>query len=658
MLVLGLNGTHRLACEDALPGWEGHDAAAVLMQDGEILVGIEEERLDRIKHSNHFPLKAIQQCLAIAGVNPSAIDAVAVNFDVDAERQSYALSALLQQYVGNFSGAKLHFVNHQQAHLLSAYIPSGYRDSLCLSLDGVGDGLSGAVAYATGRDDVRWLRNFPKEASLGHLYCEFISYLGFQRFEEYKVMALAALGDERRVRKIFDGLYSLGPNGGYELLAPQLRRKRLEQFGIVVPRRRAERPSAAQCDFAAGLQFMLIELVDHIVRHFQRETGASSLAFAGGVAHNCALASHLIETGIFRRVFVQPAAHDAGGALGAAIYASIKLASPAKHGVSSARSAREFSAFIGSPVPDKEKLRAELLTWNDQVSIEESLDIFDAAARQIVEGKVIGWVQGRSEFGPRALGNRSILASTRDRRVRDRINEEIKERETFQPFAPAVTEESVWNLFEQPPTQARLGFMSYLLRARREVIGQLAPVVHEDGTARVQVVNRDDHPSFHTLISRVNELSGIPAVLNTSFNRKNEPIVDNVHDAVASFLLSGLDSLFIGQFEVTRTKAALMPSAIGKMYVELPESSKIVWRSVAGRGKSSREFFLETTFSRHLGGGAIPLSRIVGEFLLRAEPRTLCGDLYAAQGERTSEDSLSKELVNLWRRGLVKLRPR
>jgi hypothetical protein len=301
--VLGLNGSNRVNIWDALPGWAGHDAAAVLLRDGQLIAAIEEERLDRIKHSHHFPVQAIKECLNLAGIGPEDLDIVALNIKGqsaeghDPTDLRSSVSALFQAYIGDVRKAKSCFIDHQLAHLYSAYIPSGFEECLCLSLDSLGDGASGAIGHAHG-GQIQILRRLVPKQSLGDLCCDLVRVLGYSRFDEYKVMALAALGRGSAHADLFSTMYKLLPDGKFELARDEERWRSIRNLDLVKPRSQGEPFSQSHFDFAAGLQDMAIKFVLHLLGHFCDHTGLSRLALAGGFAQNCAVNGRILYSGI------------------------------------------------------------------------------------------------------------------------------------------------------------------------------------------------------------------------------------------------------------------------------------------------------------------------------------------------------------------------
>ena len=422
-----------------------HDSAAVLVRDGEVVAAIEQERLNRIKHTNRSAGPAMRFCLEQAGVTLDDLDAIAfyateehitsvlrvLHLTSGSAPAPLAARAMVQRIVAQEFGrgidpSRIHFVEHHWAHAVSAYFMSGFDDALVMTLDGQGEGVSGMAFSGRGRE-LRMLRSIPMQHSLGFLYRDVIRLHGYELFDEYKVMGLAPYGDAARFRRLFSTLYELQPEGYYRLHLDRVP----ELYDHVQPRGKGEPFSQDHLDLAAALQEAVDIVGGHLVRHFAQATGHRRLCLAGGVAHNCSMNGRIVYSGLFDRVFVQPAAHDAGCALGAALAVQLEMrpeqpVAPLGH------------VFWGSDLPPHDALSRELGRWSGLVTAVRHDDIAATAARLIADRRVIGWVQGRSEFGPRALGNRSILADPRPPEHKDIINRMVKKRESYRPFAPSV----------------------------------------------------------------------------------------------------------------------------------------------------------------------------------------------------------------------------
>jgi carbamoyltransferase len=662
MRILGFSGGPNAVHEKTFEVFPGglHDAAAVLLADGEVVAAIEQERLDRIKHSNKRPFDAIRFCLDSAGIGLGEVDQLAFYGEREywdrmlaehylrhPEQEVFIdvrtlLARMLERDLGGpVRDGQPHFVGHHLAHATSAVALSGFAESLVLVVDAQGDDISGLVLRAEGTE-LTVLRRLPLAKSLGYFYLGAIEYLGYRIFDEYKVMGLAPYGDAARFREIFRSLYTLEPEGEYSL-----DKEALPRLLAAGPPRRPDAPiEQVHQDLAAGLQEALETIVFHLLRYFRETTGLRNLCLAGGVAHNCTLNGKILYSQMFDQVFVQPASHDAGCALGAALTLHHQNGGP--------RTTRRLAhVYWGSPIGDTVEVEARLRPWERLVEIERLSDPAATAAELLAAGEVLGWAQGRSEFGPRALGNRSIVADPRPARNKDLINAMVKKREAFRPFAPAVVEERAAEFFELAPGVERLPFMVFTVRVRPEKRELLGAITHVDGTARVQTVDRATNEPFWLLLSRFGELTGVPIVLNTSFNNNAEPIVDSVEDALVCYLTTHLHALVVGDFLVRRRAAGwrdhllLVPSL--PPFVELRRT-----RSFAPEtGWGDRWECIRNTTSR-----GPKISPELFHLLSRADGATALADLaLAAATPGHGPEALVTELLALWSSRLVRLRP-
>jgi carbamoyltransferase len=571
-----------------------HDSAAALLVDGVPVCAVQEERLSRRKNDAAFPLAAIEWCLDHAGVPPEQLDAV-VFYEKPMLKFERILTMALRSFprswpafpraMKNALGGKLWvkgtiaselgvrgdrilFTEHHQSHAAAAFLGSPSRNAAILTADGVGEWATltmgrGAVA-ADGSASIDLLRELRFPHSLGMLYSTFTAWLGFPVNEgEYKVMGLAAYGKpsfEEQVRRIVRRT----PDGGLTLdldyfefhqgARRSFSKKFIDVFG---PARDAWEPidpatpdGARFADVAASAQRVLEEVLVDLARSLQRETGLDDLCFGGGVALNgCANARILRESG-FRNLYLPCAPGDAGCALGAALYAD-----------------RIHFRNAHRPVPDHPYWGPEIDAQElARIALEDGLELLQAPREaelisrtvdHLCAARIVGWMQGRTELGPRALGNRSILAAPHHAAMRDALNRSIKYREEFRPFAPAVPIEHAERFFELPEGGARLGrFMSGVFPVRREWRDRLAAVTHVDGTARVQTVEREMAPRFHALLEAYGARTGIPVLLNTSFNLAGEPIVNRAVEGYSTFRRSGIDVLVAGDTVVRKRRGA------------------------------------------------------------------------------------------------------
>jgi carbamoyltransferase len=572
--TLGINATY-------------HDPAACLVSDGKVLAAVEDERFTHIKHGKRpvpfttweLPFHAIDYCLSVAGIDLADVDHVAYSYDpflllgrhahqptipiplhrgVPEELKEWesvwdplflssilhAPSQLIDGYPHHlqkrFLRAKRearfewHWVKHHVAHAASAYLACPYEKCAVMTLDGRGERATTTygVADATHLEIIGQV-NMPH--SLGLLYEEITGYLGFlHSCDEYKVMALASYGKPRFVREMRE-IVEVGDRGNFVIHPRQLE----QRFG---PTRLKGGPlEARHYDLAHSLQVVLEETVLELAGWLHRESNLADLAMAGGVALNCVMNARLRDRGPFRRVWVQPAAGDAGTALGAALWTDVRERAVGN------RAYTMDHAFLGPEFRDDEI--EEFLRWS-KLPYRRLDRVAEEAAALLAQDKVLGWFQGRMEFGPRALGARSILASPISPDMQARLNE-IKDREDFRPVAPVVLEEEAANWFvdgQQAP------FMLFIFDVRPEKADRIPAVRHVDGTARVQTINREQNAPYYDLLRAFQARTGVPVLVNTSFNTRGEPIVCTPRDAVESFLTSPLDALVIGSFVIEKTQ--------------------------------------------------------------------------------------------------------
>jgi carbamoyltransferase len=578
--VLGFSGlAHARTFKRRLPGltdreqaiFQGADAAAALVVGGKVVSAAAEERFNGQKHSEAFPVGAAEFCLETAGLGPADLDCVAHSFSFAGEKDFY--HGISDFYRGMYDEVLAPEVNrasaesalgvelsdrylavpHHLCHAASAYAPSGFSDALVLVSDGLGERHSATVLIGSdaGGEEFETLVQIPAHCSLGLLYGLFTLYLGFRINDgEYKVMGLAPYGNPSTfAHTIMDNWVSLGPDGRYSLsilldnstdFDKETYRPALSALERVLgPAREAGAPiESRHADVAAGLQAVVQGAQLHLLGHAQAETGLRQLAIAGGVGLNCVANGVLQRSGMFDDIYVQPAAGDDGAALGAALYAC------------SALGGRPIRSSTRSPLlgpgydRDECKRAATSVTGATIRSFDDEAELVGEVAGLLEQGKIIGWFQGRMEFGPRALGNRSILADPRQPNIKDQINARVKKRESFRPFAPAVLEEHAHEWFEIEPDQAhRFADMQIVAFVRDEHRGAMPAVTHVDGSARVQTVARERNGIFWSLLRAFGERTGFPLLLNTSFNVAGQPIVRTPGEAISTFLDAGLDAL-------------------------------------------------------------------------------------------------------------------
>ncbi len=553
-----------------------HDAAACLLQDGVPIAAAEEERFSRLKHDSRFPEQAIQYCLGEGGV--TAKDLACIAFYEKPARKLERVLQIGKQYLPRsaahvaeqypslidegmrvehtirartgYEGA-VYFCDHHLSHAASAFHASPFAEAAIMVADGVGEWATCSQFKGAG-SRIEPLREVRYPHSLGLLYAALTAFLGFRvNDDEYKVMGLASYGTPRyrdRIAKLIaqsgDGSFALDLRyfsfmyDSNEMFSPAL-------CDLLGPPRSSEEPiEERHRDIAASLQSVTEDTMVSLARSCREITGAARLCLAGGVAYNCVANSRVIEAAGFDEVFIQPAAGDNGGSMGAALWAHHEV-------LGNPRTPRQHDTLLGPGYSDG-AIREALTRFDvkfEQLSTEE---LCRKTAELIQRDLIVGWFQGRMEFGPRALGARSILANPCSPDMRDILNARVKFREDFRPFAPAVLEECAQDYFE---LAAPSPFMLATPRVRPEQRSRIPSVTHVDGTARVQTVSRKRNPLFHRLIARLGELSGVPIVINTSFNVRGEPIVCSPDDAIRCFLGTDIDFLAIGSFLVSKGAA-------------------------------------------------------------------------------------------------------
>lgn len=669
MLVLGLTGAFsREDVELADTGGVGpglfHDAAACLIRDGELLAAVEEERFNRIKKTNKFPINAVRACLATANVTPSQIDAVGHYFAehfVDLElgdmyikhpRLPLRLSReIINEYLGVELGIevppdRLLYSEHHICHAMSSFMRSGMKEALVVVMDAHGEGHSTTIYRGRNEQLVR-IAAYNNSKSLGLLYLSGIGLLGYSLGDEYKVMGLAPYGNPATYCDLFSSMYTLRDNGEFAIHGDR-NSFLLDGF---LPRREGQEFTQQHRDFAAGLQHTLEDIAMHVIGYWAEHTGLASLCFVGGVAHNSSLNGLLLRSGRFKEIFVHPASHDGGAAEGAALAAAYKLG-PLRPGPGQPTQPRLRSASVGPGLGTASEIEKQLAAWGDLIEYSLPADIVADSARLLASGSVLGWAQGRSEYGPRALGNRSILADARPAENKERINSMVKKREAYRPFAPVVTQEAAGEYFHIPiHTTANYEFMSFVVNVRENRRAELGAVTHVDGSARLQVIDPDTNPRFYRLVRTFGELTGTPVLLNTSFNNNAEPIVQDVRDALTCFLTTGLDFLVIEDFLVRKRPGREL--AFDNLIPEFRPVTRLVKRlrtTRAGKRVVVHEIYLDHPKGAHavISADAFALLEAVdGACSLASLSATVAG---------LGED-IRRELHRLWQGRFILLRP-
>ena len=657
MLILGLQGHPYSPCAlsaDLRAAWNQgwyHDSAAVLLSDGIVLAAIEEERLTRCKHTGKLPVRAARACLALAGCDPEAIDLIAFGEEGgigplrDPAIEPVRLGAILQKELPlrQDPSAKIRLVEHHISHAASTYVASGFEEALIFTADGFGDGVAGYVIEARGpRLDV--LDAIAAEDSLGSLYRTPLPLLGFGAHDEFKMMGLAPYGDPAKYGELFSSSYCLSEEGRFQLDRGALRRG----LALLGPPRTNDEPfSDRDSNVAAAVQAALERIVFHVLEHFRARTGLRALCAAGGVMQNSTLNGRIARSGLFDRVFVQPAANDCGLALGAAYTAHLREADRRSPPI-----AVPSDIYWGRPLPSNDDIEDLLVQWSEMVEFERCPDIVERAASLLERGAVLGWVQGRAEFGPRALGNRSILADPRPAANKDLINAMVKKRESFRPFAPAVRIEDADRYFELPFC-ADCSFMTFVVPVRKPYREVLGATSHVDGSARVQVVRRSANERFWGLLGAFGARTGTPVLLNTSFNNNHEPIVDSPEDALVCFLTTGLDALVIGDFLVR--KRELTAARILALVPSLADDACLSTGRASDTAGENEPFHVLVTTACQASISTVAYDVLSHQRQDQTAAERLWGGLPDAA--RVSDEAIAAQLLVLWQQRVIRLRP-
>ncbi|MBL8955219.1 MAG: hypothetical protein JNK82_30875 [Myxococcaceae bacterium] len=586
MKVIGYNG--------GLDGYPssfdtGHDASATLVVDGKVVAACEEERFSRFKHDARFPRQAIEFVMREGGVKDlSEVDLVTYYFSYPLmfhpgkyQANSKQVSLLekpaiwlpnaamkLFNKVAGYDNKRSHrafvremgqhlpeekfkAVPHHLCHVASTYYDSPFERALCVTLDAEGESVSGMMAVANGTD-IKVLKQTYAPNSLGYLYSFISLFLGFDKHDEYKVMGLAPYGDPKPYRDYFKSIVTLHDDGGWTvdpglitfLMARDAFIGRANQnmyppsmTKALGPARTKDEPCTQKhMDIAASLQVCLEETVLHMLQHLQKQTGEKNLCMAGGVALNCTMNGKIARSGLFDEIWIHPAAHDAGCSFGAAMYGYHNL-------LRQPRKVQKPQVYLGPGHP-RSAIDSALEAFDKKIQHNKPADLYETVATALEAGKVVGWYQGRMEWGPRALGNRSILADARRDDMKDVVNHAVKLREGFRPFAPACLAEKVNEWFDMKGLKDS-PYMLFVVPVQEDKRDKIPAVTHVDGSARVQTVTAEQNPKFHKLLQAFYQRTGVPVFMNTSFNVKGEPIVNTPHDAIRCFLNTQIDMLVL-----------------------------------------------------------------------------------------------------------------
>ncbi|MBS1580101.1 MAG: carbamoyltransferase [Bacteroidetes bacterium] len=575
MFVLGINAYHA-------------DSSAAIFKDGVMIAATEEERFRRIKHWAGFPSLAVEFCLKEAGITLNEVEHIAIGRDVNAKKiqklkfvMQHPFSSLhfvknrffnqkkvasIEEELSLLSGIdasiikpKIYNVEHHRSHMASAFYASPYNEAAILSIDGSGDFSTTMIGVGKGTE-IKILNSIDFPHSLGIFYTAFTQLLGFPHYgDEYKVMGLAPYGKPLyadKLKKIIkftnDGLFQLdlsyfrSPSKGFVTygennlpIVPSLFGKKLiAEFGN--GRTKEEPLTQYHKDLAASVQKITEETIFHILNHLQKQTGLTKVCIAGGVAQNSVANGKITRNTNFKEVYIPSAGHDAGISMGSALYAYHQI-------LKQPRTPAVYSAYTGSKFSNNE-IEALLQSKNIQYKKIEEDELYNYVSDKLINAGVVGWFNGRAEFGPRALGARSILADPRRNDAKDLLNAKIKRRESFRPFAPSILKEYVDEYFEVNDV---VPFMEKVFPIKKEKYAVIPAVTHADGTGRLQTVDKSVSPRYYKLIETFGSKTGVPILLNTSFN-ENEPIVNSPEEALNCFLRTNMDMLVMENIVVER----------------------------------------------------------------------------------------------------------
>lgn len=578
-----------------------HDSAAALVDDGRIVAAAQEERFSRKKHDPRFPAHALEYCLKEAGATVDQVDLIAfydkpfLKFERLIEtylafaprgfksfsmaipiwlREKLFLKDLLVKELRKLGASKdvdgrIVFSEHHFSHAASAYYPSPFEEAAVLTMDGVGEWATTSLAFGKGSQlEIQREIHFPH--SIGLLYSAFTYYTGFKvNSGEYKLMGLAPYGEPKYASAIYEHLLDLKPDGSFRLnleyfnycTGLTMTNGRFDALFGGAPRKPEARITQREMDLAASVQAVTEEVVLRLARSIAKETGSTNLCLAGGVALNCVANGKVLRDGSFRRLWIQPAAGDAGGAIGAALVAchiNQKQPRPALDGSAD----RMRGAYLG-PAFVQRDIKERLEAVGARFEVLDDEQIIRASAQALADGNALGWFQGRMEFGPRALGGRSILGDARSPTMQSVLNLKVKYRESFRPFAPSVLREDVSDWFDLDYDSPYMLLVANVAKKRCKEIAaeqqtlfgidklkvprsEIPAVTHVDYSARIQTIHRETNERYHALVSAFKALTGCPVIVNTSFNVRGEPIVCTPEDAFRCFMGTEIERLAIG----------------------------------------------------------------------------------------------------------------
>jgi carbamoyltransferase len=579
-----------------------HDSAASLIQDNNLIAAAQEERFTRLKHDYKFPNNAIEYCLKEAKISPSDLEYVAfydkpfLKFERILEsylhyapigirsfikampvwiKKKIWIKSLIQEELPGFEG-KILFPEHHRSHAASAFFPSPFSEAAIVTTDGVGEWTTTSIGFGK-ENSIKLLQELKFPHSLGMLYSAFTYYTGFRvNFGEYKVMGLAPYGEGKYVQTIMDNLIDIKEDGSFHLnleyfnfpVGLTMTNRKFNRLFDGPPRKPESKITQKEMDMARSVQEVTELILKRICNHAKEKTGAKNLVLAGGVALNCVANGKLLQNTDFEDIWVQPAASDAGGSLGAALSVWYEYLNNSR--TNEQERDHQQGSYLGPEFSDSE-IRGFLEHNNIAFHKLSDTDLIKETARLLAEEKIIGWFQGRMEFGPRALGARSILGDPRSPRMQKKLNLKIKFRESFRPFAPSVTEEAVTKYFQFDRPSPYMLFVAEVAEDKRRqmnenekklfgidklnvVRSEIPAVTHVDYSARLQTVNKNINKKYYSLLKEFGGQTGCPVLVNTSFNVRGEPIVCSPQDAYKCFMKTEMDYLVLGNYLLDKKK--------------------------------------------------------------------------------------------------------
>ncbi|NTG05517.1 carbamoyltransferase C-terminal domain-containing protein [Rhizobium rhizogenes] len=658
-LTLGLCGGLDPVHERVLdtPSNYTFDGAAALLADGVVVAAVEEERVNRIKHSSKLPVQSIKNCLSARGVQLTDIDRIAYYTDEASanslltrfrllkpalvpktDARTLFAQLLSREFNCQVDPSRLRFFEHRLTHAMPAMAQSGYDKSLVYVIDNAGGVFLGS-RDDKGKIDLAPIMMTAPEISIQRLFHAIFPFLGLDLFDEYRAMALAAHGDPFVFSDIVGSFYELLPEGRYRFHLERV----AKLIGVVEPRAANADFAQVHRDLASSLQRVIEDIALHVLKHHRHATGIDRVCLAGGMAENSTMSAALIYSGLFQEVFVHPAAYDAGCALGAALLAAQDLTPLPDQ--------RVQKVGWGTPIETGPEIESYLKHWHGFVDIRQPTDIAQAVADELANGHVVGWAQGRAEFGSHALGQRTALADPRSPELSTRLLNALHRSTAYRPFSLAIMEEHADELFDLPQGVDQFRFAAVAARARESARALIPAAIQVDGMVRLQCVAREALPEFWTLLRSFYEKTGVPALLTASLNTEVEPTADSLEDTVVTFVTSGLDAMAVGPMMVTRS----VPSWEERLSLraEIPPYVQVVRTRRGGPISGAIRHELRTAFDPPR---LQAISPALGEMLVSSDGvQSLAGAFEAF--DHLTQLELTSEIEALWSQRFVRLIP-